>query len=88
LGTHAGRFFLRKRSNASSERFAKSGLHQRARDVRPAGRFAIGQRKNGFGLRAACSIVDARHHFADAVLADGLELGDFHQQLLFCVSRK
>ena len=79
---HPGRAALfEKTLEGLVERSAKPGLHQRARDVRAPGRFAVGQRENGFHLQRHVQFVQARHHFADAVLPDGLEPGDFHQQL-------
>ncbi len=55
-------------------------LHQRARDVRAAGGFAIGQGENRFNFERNVQCIDARNHLPNAVLADGLELGNFHQQ--------
>ena len=48
--------------------------------MRSAGGFAIGQRENRFGFERDVQFIDAHHHFTNAVLADGLELGDFRQK--------
>ena len=55
---------------------AKPRLDQRARDVRPARRPAVRQRKHRLGRQRHFQLIEPRHHFADAVLAHGLELGD------------
>ena len=49
--------------------------------MRPSWRFAIRQREDGFHFERHAHLVDARNHFVDAALADGLELRDFRQQL-------
>ena len=55
------------------------GLHERPGDVRPAGRFAVGQRKNRFNLQRHVQTVDECDHFMNPILSNGLKLGDFRQ---------
>ena len=87
LGHPRGPVFLQKPLEGLVEAAAQSGLHQRAGDVRPARGLAIGQRKDGVGLQRDVQFVQPRDHFADAVLPDGLELGDFGQQLAIVTCR-
>ena len=79
LGHPGGPVLFEKSLERLVQIFDQTGFHQRAGDVRAAGRFAVGQRKNGFRLERDVQGIEAGDHFADAVLADGLELGEFHR---------
>ena len=54
LGTQAGRFFLRKRSKASSRLAQKPSWTSARAHMRTARRMAIGQGKNRLGLQREC----------------------------------
>ncbi len=82
LGTHAGRPFLRYRSNASSRLpMSFSFTSARATCGRP-GDLQLASAKTVSALSGTPSLFSARDHFVDAVLPDGLELGDSVQQRL------
>ena len=49
--------------------------------MRPAGRLAVGQREDGFDLQRHVQAVESRDHFVNAILPDGLKLGDVRQEL-------
>ena len=82
LGHPRRAVFFEKTRERLVQIFDQAGLHQRARHVRAAGRFAVGQHKDGFHFERHFQLIELGHHFADAVLADGLEPGDFREQLL------
>ena len=88
LGHPRGPAFFQEPLERFVEVADQSVLHQRAGDVRPAGRFAIGQRENGFGLERNAQLVDGRDHLADAVLPDGLELRDARSAASDCACRE
>ncbi len=69
LGTQAGRFFFRKRSNASS-RPATSPAFTSARRRRPARATCKCQRKNRLNLERHVQFVQTRRHLVDAPLPD------------------
>ena len=82
LGTHAGRFFFRKRSKASSRLPTSPALTSaRATCGRP-GDLQLASAKTDSTLQRHVQAVEPRDHFVNAILPDGLKLGDVRQQLL------
>ena len=54
----------------------------------PARRAAIGERENRVDVERHIPFVQAGDHFANAVLADELEAGEFAEEFGFSVSMK
>jgi hypothetical protein len=59
---------------------AKARLNQRASDVRPARRAAVGEIEHGIGIEGNSERIEPSDDFANPILTDSLELLDFRQQ--------